>query len=218
MTSMKLHNILYLTLCLPLFFASCDNEDDEWERTIYVPDPNDEELPAYTELGYNSFGAKYDRNYFAVNSGIEPCQFILTADGDVNFVLKGMVSDYGMDNGYYSLSEKKMELSFRWKTTDKIKTYQDLFLLNKKEFDLTDGTCQVFMTLNDSVSTEIKPDAGSLIFSRAQLVFIDKKIKTAIVSGYFSMKYLDVDKDEIHNIKEGRFDLGVADRNFYYKE
>jgi len=189
---------LYATLFFLFMLSSC--EDYNMDRTIFVPDEFDPTLPAYTEWGYNSFGAIYDRNYFIVSNGIVPCK-ITYQKGMLNFYLIGKI-----EQGAY----RNMSLTFSFPSPP-INDYADLIKLNNIDIDLTDASCLVKMEIDDNEEI-ITPINGRLSFRRAQLLKIDGVQNRVILSGVFELRFLRKDRPEI--ISDGRFDVGI-NNDFY---
>jgi len=183
--------IYFLTMILLL--ASCA-ATDEMEETIFVPDVNDSNLPAYTEWGYNSFGAMYERRYFLATNDIVPCK-ITYRNGIMAFSLSGRV---GSSN---------MTLYFSFPVNETMRDYTDLLALHQKEIDLTDSACEVSMTTN-SGTRRITILSGKLFFQRVQLLRINEKDDRVILSGTFDLSFLQNSLPEA--LTKGRFDVGIA--------
>ena len=173
---------------------------DPMERTIFVPDQEDYNLPAYTEWGYNTFGAEYERDYFLVSYRIVPCK-ISYEDNHIHFALSG--------NVHY---EKEMTLSFTFPFALENNDYTDLMQLHGTKIDLSDSDCVVSIWQNN---TEIPLDVleGELYFKRTQLLSIDDQINRVILSGFFNVRFLQ--NGFPTNLSNGRFDLGITKNIFY---
>ncbi|MCL1934609.1 MAG: hypothetical protein FWF53_12445 [Candidatus Azobacteroides sp.] len=199
---MKRYGLIIIAL---LSLYACSSYDDLMDKMIFIPDNKDSNLPAYTEWGYNSFGAKYEQSYFVVANNIVPCS-IVYQDGILNFSLNGRV---GIE--YSSLSnDGKMTLTFSFPTAP-MNEYKDLMALHQKEIDLTDTSCKVKMTkdFNTEILTIV---SGHLTFKRAQLLRLDDKENRVILSGTFDVQFLRDDQPEV--LSDGRFDLGINDLYF----
>ncbi|MDR1553764.1 MAG: hypothetical protein LBS69_09935 [Prevotellaceae bacterium] len=192
---MKKTIFLLLTSCL---LASCAKED-VLDRTIFIPDESDPNLPAYTEWGYNSFGAKYERSYFLASNSIIPCK-ILYKDGKLQFSLIGNI-DY-----------EKITLSFIFPFPS-ISDYSGLIQLNDKEINLVDADCTVKISQNDGNDKILNVLNGKLHFKRTQLLNIDDIPNRVILSGTFELRFMQDDFPE--SISDGRFDLGINNNTFY---
>jgi hypothetical protein len=178
--------------------ASCA-EENALDRTIFIPDESDPNLPAYTEWGYNSFGAKYERSYFLVSNSIIPCK-ILYQSGQLQFSLTGNI-DY-----------EKKTLSFIFPFLS-ISDYSDLIQLNNKEINLADSDCIVKLSQRDGNDKILNVLNGTLHFKRAQLLNIDDIPNRIILSGTFELRFIQNEFPEI--ISDGRFDLGINNNVFY---
>ena len=181
-----------------ILLSSCSN-NDVMDRTIFIPDPEDATLPAYTEWGYNSFGAKYERDYFLASDRIVPCK-ILYNNNQLQFSLQGIVSGY-----------KNMTLSFIF-PFKQISEYKDLVQLNNTVIDLSTNGCTVKIS-EDGNETLLNIVGGQLYFKRAQLLSIDDEVNRVILSGMFELRFLQNDFPTA--ISDGRFDVGITKNVFY---
>ena len=187
----------HLILLIIILFSSCSK--DTLDRTVFIPDDKDRNLPAYTEWGYNTFGAEYERDYFLVSNMIVPCK-ILYKDEQLQFSLNGTIRN-----------DKEMTLLFIFpfpQTHD----YKDLLQLHKMEIDLLEQDC-IVKILQDDNETILDIVEGKLHFKRAQLLSIDDQENRVILSGTFELCYL---KNAFPSyISNGRFDLGITKNLFY---
>lgn len=172
---------------------SCREAD--MDDTIFIPDLNNNSLPAYTERGYNSFGAVYERTYFLANRTVVPCK-VTYKDGQVHFALIGHI-EYN--------STASLTFSFPAQPMD---DYTDLLSLHQKSFDLRDpASCKVMFD-REGVEIDLSTIlSGNLNFKRAQLLRIDEKENRVILSGTFEIRFLR--NGQVENISEGRFDIGI---------
>jgi hypothetical protein len=194
-----------LIICV-LWLSSCTK--DVLDRTIFIPDENDRNLPAYTEWGYNSFGAVYDlRGYFLVSQSIVPCR-IIYKDGRMRFVLNGYLS------GDYYAENKNMTLEFSF-PTGTLSRYNDLLMLSDKQINLLSSDCTVKQTISNKTDT-LKLIQGNLYFKRVRKLFIDDVPNRIIVSGTFDLLFLEGDFPI--SISNGRFDMCINDNVFYVYE
>jgi hypothetical protein len=185
------------------------SSDDVMDKTIFIPDENDENLPAYTEWGYNSFGAKYERLYFLATNEIVPCKMTYQ-NGMLSFYLNGNLSSGKSSSSYY-YKQEDMTLVFSFPSSP-MTTYAHLISLNDVQIDLQDASCHVAIE-RDNNTTALTYQTGRLFFKRAQLLRIDGDEDRVILSGYFDIQFLINGKPE--RISNGRFDLGI-NRDFYY--
>jgi len=194
----------YLFILLFVLFTACSK--DVLDRTIFIPDEDDSNLPAYTEWGYNTFGAEYDRDYFLVSQKIVPCKIVYKSDS-LQFLLSGI----HIASNYYAPNYKtEMSLFFVF-PVEKMRDYRDLLQLHKKEIDLATD-CIVKMTVNKQ-ETILTISKGKLHFKRAQLLSVDDKENRVILSGTFDLIFLE--NGWPVSISDGRFDLGITEKVFY---
>jgi hypothetical protein len=190
---------LFSLIGIFLLLGACSK--DEMDRTIFIPDDDDINLPAYTEWGYNAFGAKYERDYFLVSDYLVPCK-ITYQNGQLNFSLignrKGSAASY-RDAG-------KMTLTFSFSSSP-MRRYADLVSLHDTTIVLTDASCAVKIE-KDGAVTNITPQiSGHLTFKRAQLLRIDDIDDRIILSGTFDVQFFI--NDMLETISDGRFDVGI---------
>jgi len=172
--------------------------DDILDRTIFIPDENNPNLPTYTEWGYNSFGAIYERDYFLASNSIVPCK-IMYVNGQLHFALQGTIRN------------NKMTLLFIF-PHETISVYTQLLTLHDVEIDLNDDAC-IVKIIEDDVEKTLTVLNGKLHFKRAQLLTIDDVVSRVILSGVFELQFLE--NIFPASISDGRFDVGINDRDFY---
>jgi hypothetical protein len=191
-----------------LFAGGC-SKDNELRKSVFIEDSKFPDLPQYSEWGYNTFGAYYDREVFVSNDYEVPAKFIVT-NHITSFVLTGQngayshyFDSYTIMSMTFNLSDLLPQVSMDWQT---------LITLNDTIFDLKNSAYQVLITLG-TVTDTAKIIEGELTFKRAQNLFVDKNPVEVILSGYFDFKALI--KNKPVTISEGRFDVGVSRDNFY---
>ena len=205
---MKYNFCIIITAMMFFLSLSCDREP-QMDRTIFIPDEKEPSLPAYTEWGYNSFGAIYDnRTYFLVSNNIAPCK-ILYKDGFIRFSLSGVFK--AQNAPYYGAEKEQITLSFSF-PEENITQYSDLLSFNNKRLNLTDEDFVVKMIRGENERT-LEVVNGVLHFKRAQLLYIDDVPNRVILSGVFELRFLENDFPTI--ISDGRFDVGINDNVFY---
>ena len=189
----------YLTIAIVMFgLISCD--ETTLDQTIVVKDEQDPNLPAYTEWGYNSFGAKYERTYFLASNAWVPCK-ITCKNGQVNFILQGSLS------GIYD--KTILTISF---LAPEIREYADLLLLHEQSLNLKDASCSVQMEYGNE-NQLLNLIAGNLTFKRAQQLRVDDKDDRIVLSGTFAVQFLNNNRPE--SFSRGRFDIGLIEQDFY---
>jgi len=189
-------NCCFILIVSVLLF-SCSTEP--LDRTIFIPDENNRNLPAYSEWGYNSFGAKYERSYFLVSNDIVPCK-IVYSNNQLQFLLSGTIT--------YS---DKMSLLFTF-PSPKIPDYKELTQLDDYKINLADSTVTVIIMQEGKTNEVIDVIEGSLHFKRTQLLSIDDEVNRVILSGLFNIRF---SQDGFpSSISDGRFDLGIIEDVF----
>jgi hypothetical protein len=178
---------LYIIALLALMFSCVGKEMDE---VIFIPDPDDSNLPAYTEWGYNTYGARFGDEYFGASYSYNPFA-IAYSNGHLNFVLDGYTS---------SFDEMKVAISFPCSSID---SYADLMALHEQTIDL--AASNSIVKVDNSV---VEVSSGSLTFKRAQLLRIDMEPERVILSGTFEVFYRQGGVSR--ELTDGRFDLGVT--------
>lgn len=198
-------NIAYLILALATALCGCSRESD-LKKSIFIPDPDDANLPSYTEWGYNTFGAYINRDIFIYSDSQIPLQISVKGNTTV-FQLVGKTGDF-------LTSKTSTSLSFQ--VTNVAPTSPEgLDVLNKKVFQLTDPAVEVYLEQNGRRS-KLAIRTGTLIFERVQRVTIDRKYSQMILSGYFDISATL--NGGLISISDGRFDVGIRDGyNFYYQ-
>ncbi len=182
------------------FAFSCSKEAD-LSDSIYIYDSEFPDLPAYTEWGYNTFGANYDRGVFVYSSNEIPLK-VTTKDNKLTFIFQGIDGNY---------SNNDLALKFIISDSN-VNVYKDLLVYNDSVIDLSSQEVEVQM-VTEGVSETIDVLEGELYFKRSQNVFVDDIEYEIILSGKFNLKFIE---NEIpSNISDGRFDFGINDDNFY---
>ncbi len=196
---------LFFLVLISALLNSC-MKDTELKKSVFLYDPENVELPAYSEWGYNTFGAYYDREIFVSNDEFVPAK-ILVSDTAFSFILDGQNST----NGYYYSNDPEMLISFIISGFTP-EHFDDLALLNDSVIDLSLPACHVFVSL-DTLKYEADILNGELNFKRAQILIVDNQQVETILSGYFDFKAII--KNKPVTVSEGRFDVGIGAHNFY---
>ncbi|MFC1734300.1 hypothetical protein ACFL6I_28690 [candidate division KSB1 bacterium] len=192
----------FLLIITSLIFNSCSDELD-LEKSEYISDDDYPELPEYSEWGYNTFGAYYDKDVFVSNSYDMPMKVIVT-NGFTSFIFQGQKLGFGH-------SDMIMEFKINnFLPADAI--FDDLLHLNDSTIDLVDVNCNILITVN-STSNNVTLLNGKLEFRRAQKLFIDTKPADVILSGFFDFQALI--NGEPKAITNGRFDIAIGPMNFF---
>lgn len=191
--------ILLFILAVSIGLIGCDTEY-ELKQSVFIADPDYPGLPQYSEWGYNTFGAYYDRVPFTSDYEEAPAK-VSVSGGTTTLSLYGNKGTGG----------ESIELSItipRFAPDD----VSGLVALHEVEFDLTDEGIDVALSI-DGMPTAIQVQEGFLRISRAQSLIVDGQFRQVIWSGRFEMKLLH------HNtgvtLSDGRFDLGIGPDNFF---
>lgn len=190
----KLTLLTLLILCG--IIVSCRDESD-LRKSIFIADENKPGLPQYSEWGYNTFGAYYDRIPFTSESATTP--------GKVN-VNNGITELHfqGQKDG----RELRLIITVPGINPD---AYDDLVELHKTTIDLASD--DVYVLIGEAYPTLAHVLEGQLIFSRAQLLLVDGTPFEVILSGRFEMK-VELDGNPV-SISDGRFDVGISKYTFF---
>jgi hypothetical protein len=202
----KYHIIIIL---ISIIFAGCSG-DNELQDSVYIHDPMDRNLPVYSEWGYNTFGAYYDRTVFISSDDIVPAK-VVTTNNSTFFILSGQQSDTFYRYG----DHKNMSIKFELRGFD-FEDYLGLVALNLSVHNLYVDPLlyepKVTIVI-DEVEYPAQVIEGSLTFKRAQNLSVDMEQIEVILSGQFDFKAL-VNNMPV-TISDGRFDVGVGANNFY---
>jgi hypothetical protein len=198
---MKKHIIFPLFICF-VTIISC-SKDYDIEKSIFHEDALNPGLPIYSEWGYNTFGAFIDRIPFVSNNDM-PSKIIVLNDTLI-------ISMKGIYNGY---NPAEIKFSFIGYSPRK---YEDLTLLDKKEWDLANDDCIVILNLGNGQDTlkNIMDVDSKFCITSAQNLYIDKELNKTILSGTFQFQ-ARTGKYSAITINKGRFDLAFGYDNFYY--
>jgi len=197
----------FIFVVLITILNSCDS-DVELEKSVFVPDNQYAGLPQYSEWGYNTFGAYYDREAFISTNQLVPIKIIVTND-TTNFIFQGQKGTYNSYEYGYHGSGMTMKLSL---TKYLPAEFDDLTDLNDVLINLNNTDHKITFTIgNETVNTEILN--GTFHFIKAQRLFVDNDFNQVILSGVFNFQAL-INGEPIA-ISHGRFDVGVGENNFF---
>lgn len=189
-----------------LIFWGCSKEN-ELKKSVFIYDTEFTDLPAYSEWGYNTFGAYYDRLAFVSNNAIVPAK-VIVSEGSMSFVLGGQLQ---AGNQYYSSDSQEMSITFIMPGFTP-QQYNELIVLNDTTLDLKNPEYQVHVSV-DTMNYTASMISGELNFKRAQNLLVDKNQIEVILSGYFEFKAIINGKPI--TVSDGRFDVGISPDNFY---
>jgi hypothetical protein len=180
------------------------NKDAELENSIFISDSENTDLPMYSEWGYNTFGAYFDRVAFVSNNNEIPMK-VLAHSNNTQFIFNGQQGN----RNYYDNRDKKV--IFKINNLMPL-NYVDLLVLNDTIFDLANPNCQtIIVEGTDTIRPMIL--SGRFYIKKAQRLLVDEVQKEVILSGYFDFKYLY--QNEPTAVTDGRFDIGVGENNFF---
>ncbi len=189
---------IYVLIFTFLVISGC-SKDYDLGKTVFFSDPDYPDLPMYSEWGYNTFGAYYDRKVFTSANDITPLK-VIVKDGYTFFRFSGRLNSYQEMTMIFSMDDFLPD------------TYDELIYLDNKSIDLKDPHYSVIVIIDDveQLTTLLN---GHLDFKKAQNLIVDKVAEEVILSGVFEFQ-LVVD-DEPFTISRGRFDMGVGYDNFF---
>jgi hypothetical protein len=196
--------ISLVTIILMALSIGC-SKDSELKKSVFIPDTIYPDLPAYSEWGYNTFGAFIDRKVFKSSDAIVPAKIIIN-DGKFVFQLGGSFSDSYFGDGNYNLT-----LKFYLPVSLPVQ-YADLVDLDNDTISLKEPGSKVIFK-NESNADTVKVIGGYVYFKRVQKLYVDDEMNEVILSGYFMIQMLV--NDEPVSVSEGRFDVGIGEDNFF---
>lgn len=192
--------ILFFALIIML--ASCSKEND-LKKSVMIYDDELTDLPAYTEWGYNTFGAYYDREIFISNDTDIPLK-VICQNGETVFNFNGQ-------NNASSWEASDMKMNIRMLNYSP-ETFTDLLIFNDSIINFKDSTIQIEIVRN-SQTYSCPVISGGMHIKRAQELYVDDELIEVILSGYFDFQVL-INGEPI-SISEGRFDFGINNSNFF---
>lgn len=183
-----------------LMLAGCSKESD-LKMSIFIPDSDDPRLPAYSEWGYNTFGAILNDDAFT-SEGITRPLTINASSNTTEFCFEGYQDHYFPYN-----NSKSTTLTIK-SSSIHLNSAEDLASLNGKTLQLSDLSVEVYIGSSGQKDKAIITK-GTLTFNRIQRVTVDKKYTQMIISGYFEM--IGKVNGTSFLISDGRFDFGIRD-------
>jgi hypothetical protein len=168
-------------------------------QSVFIEDPLNPGLPVYSEWGYNTFGAYYDRTPIRSNDYILPSKIFVNQD-TLNFMLQGEMK-----------SGQSILLKFSIKGFSPQNEYE-LVSLNNIIINLKNSANKVvFKISNQTYNLQIIE--GELHFKKAQKMFLDNELFKTILCGTFRFKtFINNEPVSIYN---GRFDVSIGYENFF---
>lgn len=179
------------------------------EETIFIPDEYYQQLPIYSEKGYNTFGAMFERYYFVVNRNVTPLK-MLYYNGNIEMTLSGIRKS---DLYTYNDTTRAMSMTFTF-PFEECRTYEELIKLHNTMIDLTADGSKVSITVGDESPQKLEITEGEFFVKRAQTLVIDERKTAIILSGTFYFKYKE--NGSFYVVRNGRFDMSVNNLYFNY--
>jgi hypothetical protein len=191
--------IKILIIAISFIFNACSYSDDiELSRSVFINDPTNPGLPAYSEWGYNTFGAYIDRKVFVSENYELPTKIIVNGD-TLKMQFRGRMNNLPTTLRFWFIGYNPL-------------SFKDLTSFNDKKIDLKSDNCIITYTENNVTKT-LRIIEGEMHFVKAQNLYIDKELTRTILSGKFQFKtFFDNEPIAITN---GRFDFGIGYENFY---
>jgi len=199
--------IILFVILLSLLTACTKNFEVELRESVVNPDPRHPDLPAYSEFGYNNFGAYYDRHAF--RSVTRTPLKIVIENGNLYFKFQGSKTDEV--DSYYSVLRPEIDLYFIMPNFINSSS-RELSLLNDSIIDLKHDSIEVNIFENGIVKT-VEVLNGNIHFKKVQELRIDQVFEEMIISGTFQFQAMI--SGEPSTIDYGRFDMGVGYSTFY---
>jgi hypothetical protein len=194
----QMRKLAIVSIILSVFMLVACEKSTDLDESIFIPDEDNPELPEYSEWGYNTFGAFYDREAFVSNDFVVPLK-VVTESGNTSFIFQG------------DLDHDRMSIELIMPGFSPA-TYSDLLNINGITYDLKASGWSVKVIIDgDNKTAEILE--GNIVFKRVQKLNVDDKEKQSILSGTFEFK-LKVNSVPV-NVTDGRFDAGVGKDNFF---
>lgn len=197
---MKNKYIILLFLAFTGLYGCSDEEEYDLRESVFIEDVEYKGLPQYTEWGYNTFGAYYDREVFVSNNSEVPVKLFVT-DGKSSFIFHGQKGSSGTD----------MRVTFKFDNFLPTE-FSDILVLNDSTMNLDTPNAEVEIVIDEQIK-ECVVINGNMHFKRVQELFVDGEHRQIILSGYFEFQVL-IDNYPIA-ISDGRFDIGIGYSNFF---
>lgn len=190
-------------LAIVVALMGCSKEND-LKKSVMIYDDEFTDLPAYSEWGYNTFGAYYDRDVFISNNQDVPLK-IISQNGSMQMLFSGETNL----NSWEPYASMTMKITF---DTFSPQHFTDLLILNDSILDFTSDDVHVEFNLNGSI-IDAHIISGGMHVKRAQQLFVDDELIEVILSGYFEFQMMV--EDVPVSVSEGRFDCGIGQSNFF---
>lgn len=200
---------LLLSILSALIILQGCSKDRELQESVFIEDTEFSGLPIYSEWGYNTFGAYYDRFTAFVSNKTDIPLKIVVKDSASSFLFKGKRVSLNEYNYYGNESKMSIEIIIKGLVPE---YYENLVVLNDSILDLSSPDCSISLTVDDSTYI-LDVLSGTLEFTKAQNLFVDGKQTEIILSGYFEFQTL-FDGEPV-SFSDGRFDIGISQDSFF---
>ncbi len=197
MRKQKINFACWALICMSLI--ACSNES-ALEKSVFIPDPQNPGLPVYSDMGYNVFGAYYDRSTIVSNDYQVPVKVVNQA-GVLTFTFTGQRD--------FHTSVFVIEFALSGINPQ---SFNDLISFDNSSFDLTSAASSVTIR-EGGVDYPVQILDGTLLFKKARSVKVDNQLTETTLSGTFEFHAL-VNQIPV-TMSSGRFDVGVNTNNFY---
>lgn len=192
-------NIISFLLIL-VFIVGCARDFEyHVSSSVFINDSQHPGLPIYSEKGYNSFGVYWGLSPFSTQFSSTPSKVVVQNDS-CHIHFSGSVNSHA-----YTLA---VSLPGYIPTT-----FSDLLSLEGKQFKVPSQDC-TFSMLAGNRPLETKILDGEFTIKRAQNMYIDLELESAVLSGTFSFKATV--NGETASFSSGRFDMRFGYENFFY--
>ena len=195
---MQRFTILFIAI---LFFSACTRTIGVKDLgTVFIPDPNDPQLPAYSETGMNTLGAYHNNKPWTSNNNGFGSVVVGYEQDSIIVGLRGAP-------GFY-----EVKFLIPKHTVGRL---EDLVFLNDSTFDLSDSNFKVKID-NDL----IKIQSGNFSIKRCRKLVVNSSATSndqyvnngVIISGTFDLSGSGSNGPVA--LSKGRFDLVVVNEDF----
>ncbi len=182
-----------------IVLASCSIEDLYIEESVFIPDPEIPGLPIYSEMGYNTFGVRYDRDLITQSNSMYPLK-IVVENNATSFIFNG---ERGWSNNFRLIFKISNYLP---------SSLEELLNLDQTTFNLDSNNIEIEIDDNNS-SVDVEIISGEFEIIKARKLRVDEDDKGVILSGVFQFKAF-IDGVPVA-FSLGRYDTLIGYSNFF---
>ncbi len=194
-----MHKKISILAVFLIILASCSVEDLYIEESVFIPDPEIPGLPIYSEMGYNTFGVRYDRELITHSNSKYPLKIVV--DNNVtSFIFNG---ERGWSNNFRLIFKINNYLP---------SSLEELLNLDQTTFNLDPNNVEIEINDNNS-SWDVEIISGEFEIIKARKLRVDEEDKGVILSGVFQFKAF-VDGIPVA-FSLGRYDTLIGYSNFF---